>query len=98
MGLSSTPTGGAPTGAAQAPKGAAVAPLYESGSSEPYRPRARMWVPAGRSTCRLCGDRLPRQKHQGMPRRWCSEACRLKAYRERKQAATSPTSSEVNVE
>lgn len=42
-----------------------------------------------RGTCRRCGEVLPLQAHQGRSRKWCSEACRLKAYRVRK-ASTAP--------
>jgi hypothetical protein len=35
--------------------------------------------------CDWCGGPLPVQLHQGQPRRWCSEACRHKAYRQEAQ-------------
>jgi hypothetical protein len=37
-------------------------------------------------TCPQCGDPLPVQNHQGGARVHCSEACRLKSYRQRKAA------------
>ncbi|MFK4595732.1 hypothetical protein RKD30_002399 [Streptomyces pristinaespiralis] len=37
--------------------------------------------------CGQCGELLPLQKHQGNPRKWCSESCRVKAYRARRAAA-----------
>lgn len=32
--------------------------------------------------CRGCGNELPALKRQGNPRKWCSEACRVRFYRE----------------
>lgn len=40
---------------------------------------------AWRKTCQLCGEPLPAQPHQGQARRWCSEACRLRAFRARQR-------------
>lgn len=34
--------------------------------------------------CRGCGVDLPRMKRRGNPRKWCSEACRIRYYREHK--------------
>lgn len=34
--------------------------------------------------CHGCGEVLPPMKSQGNPRKWCSEACRVKAYRANK--------------
>src|SRR6185312_7486995 len=31
--------------------------------------------------CDHCGGLLPVQRYQGNPRRWCSEACRVAAWR-----------------
>lgn len=35
--------------------------------------------------CEGCGGPLPVQLHQGNPRIWCSEACRVRAYRARRK-------------
>lgn len=34
-----------------------------------------------RTTCRGCGDPIPRNKYRGNPRQWCSDACRVSSYR-----------------
>lgn len=31
--------------------------------------------------CAHCEGELPVQRHQGNPRKWCSETCRVAAYR-----------------
>lgn len=33
--------------------------------------------------CGRCGSDLPVQRYQGNPRKWCSGACRVAAYRAR---------------
>lgn len=38
--------------------------------------------PIGLITCRRCGDPASQQR-RGRPRKWCSNACRQAAYRER---------------
>jgi hypothetical protein len=35
-------------------------------------------------SCETCGDLLPIHKH-GRPKRYCSDACKMAAYRDRKQ-------------
>jgi hypothetical protein len=37
--------------------------------------------------CGVCARPLPVQTHAGNPRRWCSERCRLAAWRRRKRQA-----------
>lgn len=41
-----------------------------------------------------CENRLPIQRHQGNPRRWCCETCRVTAWRARQptQATTKENS------
>lgn len=39
-----------------------------------------------RLTCGRCGELLPVQPHQGRPRKWCSETCRVADYRARRAA------------
>jgi len=39
-------------------------------------------------TCARCGIDLPAQRHQGNPRKWCSEACRMASARVRKSRGT----------
>jgi len=44
-----------------------------------------------------CENRLPPQRHQGNPRRWCSETCRVQAWRDnhpRHTRATKETTDE----
>lgn len=35
------------------------------------------------NVCAGCGAELPPMRHQGNPRKWCSETCRVRTYRER---------------
>ena len=40
--------------------------------------------------CAGCGEPLPVQHRAGNPRRWCSDACRVRTYRQRRaRGATS---------
>ncbi len=47
------------------------------------RPAPGGWLSSNR-VCRHCGQPLPVQPHDGQPRIWCSEACRLRNYRARR--------------
>lgn len=37
-----------------------------------------------KSSCQGCGSELPSRSGVGQPRKWCSEACRVRAHRARK--------------
>lgn len=39
--------------------------------------------------CARCGGPLPVQRRQGRPRKWCSESCRVAAYRTAKSIESS---------
>jgi hypothetical protein len=37
--------------------------------------------------CARCGIELPVQPYQGNPRKWCSESCRVAAWRDKRKVA-----------
>ncbi|GAB6983527.1 hypothetical protein JCM10369A_00510 [Nocardioides pyridinolyticus] len=91
-----------PPGASYPPGAAGSDPQYKTGDLGPVAPEGgstspgltplgppsqRAYLSRAR-VCRGCGGPLPKQKHQGNPRRWCSESCRVAAYR-RAQKATA---------
>lgn len=69
-----------------------ISPEVRASRKVPWLPpRSAISTPPPRTRireCPHCGGRVPRRRGGGIARKWCSEACRVAAYRTRKLADT----------